>query len=95
MPRQSASPLPLHADGIPCPEGTQRLPRDGKLCCEAFRARTLACFFDVRYEWWPNHRGWFTLINPSAGGGGIAMNFCPHCGERLPGRLHQGRYLET
>jgi hypothetical protein len=43
----------------------------------------------------PCYRGWFTIISPAAGGGGIALNFCPHCGRRLPGRKPTGRFLET
>lgn len=85
----------LHADGSVCPEGTARRPRSYRPCCEEFDARTLACFFDIRYEWWPRYRGWFTIINPTAGGGGIAMNFCPHCGQRLPGRPRSGRFIEN
>lgn len=92
MPRR---PPTLHADGSVCPEGTARLPRPFKPCCETFAAHTRACFFDIRYEWWPKQRGWFTIIAPSAGGGGVAMNFCPHCGRRLAGRRHEGRYLEA
>lgn len=83
-----------HADGSICPEGTARLPKRGKLCCAAFAARTEACYFDIRYEWWPSYRGWFTIIQPDAGGGGVAMNFCPHCGARLAGAKRSGRYLE-
>lgn len=91
---RSKRPQTIHADGSVCPEGIQRIQRGKKLCCEEFEARTLACFFDIRYEWWPSYRGWFTIIQPSAGGGGVAMNFCPHCGKRLPGRKRSGRYLE-
>jgi hypothetical protein len=87
-------PATIHADGSICPEGTTRHPRPYRPCCEEFDHRTRACFFDIRYEWWPAYRGWFTLINPTAGGGGIAMNFCPHCGKRLPGRRRTGRFLE-
>jgi hypothetical protein len=77
-----------------CPEGTQRLPEDGATCCDDFRERTAACYFDIRYEYWPDHAGWFVIIQPDAGGGGVAMNFCPHCGIKLAGKLHSGRYLE-
>ena len=90
-----ANPFRVHADGSPCPEGTQRIPRGKKLCCEEFETRTQACYFDIRYEWWPRYQGWFTIIQPDAGGGGVAMNFCPHCGQRLPGRHRSGRFLES
>jgi hypothetical protein len=84
-----------HIDGTPCPEGTQRLPPgDAPLCCEAFRARTFACYFDIRYEYWPDNAGWFVIITPDAGGGGIAINFCPHCGAKLAGEGHAGRYFD-
>jgi len=95
MAKTRTAPRTVHADGSICPEGTARVPRGKKICCEDFRVRTLACFFDIRYEWWPEYKGWFTLVIPSAGGGGIAMNFCPHCGQRLPGRRRAGRFLET
>lgn len=94
MAKRSSLPPTVHADGSICPEGTARVPRGKKLCCEAFKDRTLACFFDIRYEWWPEYKGWFSIVIPSAGGGGIAMNFCPHCGKRLPGRKRSGRFME-
>ena len=73
----------MHADGSSCPEGTRRVPRPFKTCCEAFASRTLACYHDIRYEWWPNYKGWFIVIAPSAGGGGISISYCPHCGASL------------
>jgi hypothetical protein len=84
-----------HIDGSDCPEGTQRLPRRFTPCCEAFLHRTRACYFDIRYEWWPAQRGWFVGIDPSAGGGGIALSYCPHCGSRLGGIRRTGRQLEV
>ena len=86
--------VPTHADGSPCPEGTQRLPENGKLCCDAFEARTKACYFDIRYEYWPTLEGWFIVIQPDAGGGGVAINHCPHCGAKLQGQVLEGRYLD-
>jgi hypothetical protein len=83
-----------HADGSPCPEGTQRLAPDGKICCDVFGQRTLACYFDIRYEYWPSLEGWFVIISPGAGGGGIAMQFCPHCGSKLAGDVESGRWRE-
>jgi len=76
-------PAKPHADGSPCPEGTQRLPECGVVCCDDFRAHTLACYFDIRYEYWVGQRGWFVIIAPEAGGGGIAISYCPHCGTKL------------
>lgn len=73
----------VHYDGSACPEGTPAIPRAFKPCCPEFGSHTLACYHDVRYEWWPRRRGWFTVIAPSAGGGGVAISFCPHCGSRL------------
>jgi len=72
-----------HSDGTVCPEGTRRVPRGFKACCESFAGHTTACYFDVRYEWWPRRKGWFIAIAKAAGGGGIAISFCPHCGARL------------
>ncbi len=85
---------PTHIDGSDCPEGTQRLPPSGALCCETFRARTFACYFDIRYEWWPEPAGWYVIIAPDAGGGGVAINHCPHCGVRLDGEPREGRYFD-
>jgi hypothetical protein len=43
----------------------------------------LACYFDLRYEWWSKQKGWFIALAPNAGGGGIAISYCPHCGANL------------
>jgi hypothetical protein len=72
-----------HADGTRCLEGSQRIPRIFKPCCETFAAHTTTCAFDVRYEWWSKSRKWVTVISESAGGGGVRISFCPHCGRRL------------
>jgi hypothetical protein len=53
MPRKARR----HTDGTRCPEGTARLPRKFTPCCESFVARTAACYFDIRYEWWPKQKG--------------------------------------
>ncbi|MCE9603235.1 MAG: hypothetical protein K8S21_13610 [Gemmatimonadetes bacterium] len=84
-----------HLDGSICPEGTRSVPRGFRPCCDEFAARTLACFFDIRYEWWSGQRNWFVLITPEAGGGGIAMAHCPHCGAKLKGGAKRGRYLRV
>ena len=84
-----------HADGSRCPEGTQRVPRRFESCCAAFEARTRACTFDVRYEWWPEQRNWFVPIAESAGGGGIAIAHCPHCGAKLAGGKRSGRWMQV
>jgi hypothetical protein len=81
-----AAASPKHPDGSACPEGTQSVPRAFIACCPEFRAHTLSCYHDVRYEWWPKQRCWFTVIAPSAGGGGVEISFCPHCGSRLSKR---------
>jgi hypothetical protein len=85
----------LHADGTVCREGTRRVPRAFRACCSAFDHRTLACVFDVRYEWWPRQKSWFVPIHDTAGGGGIAIAFCPHCGAKLKGSSKEGRWLEV
>ena len=84
-----------HLDGSDCPEGTLLVPRGFAPCCAEFAERTLACFFDIRYEWWSGQQNWFVLITPDAGGGGIAMGYCPHCGARLAGGAKRGRYLRV
>ncbi len=86
--------MQTHTDGTACPEGTQRLPSRFRPCCPEFVARTSACYHDIRYEWWTRPRGWFIVIAGSAGGGGIAMNHCPHCGARLAGRARSGRWID-
>ncbi len=84
-----------HADGSLCPEGTQRLPIRFVPCCPEFTARTFACCYDIRYEWWSQHKGWFIVIAESAGSGGIAISFCPHCGSKLSGGKKSGRFIEV
>lgn len=73
-----------HADGTPCKEGTRSVPDGFRPCCESFDGHTTSCDFDVRYEWWPKSGHWVIAISESAGGGGILIEFCPHCGLRLP-----------
>jgi hypothetical protein len=72
-----------HDDGTVCAEGTRRVPRAFKACCAVFAARVTACHHDIRYEWWARRKGWFIAIAEAAGGGGIAISFCLHCGTRL------------
>lgn len=83
-----------HSDGTICPEGTQRLPARFSPCCNEFKSHTLACYFDIRYEWWPRKKSWFIVIAETAGGGGMAISYCPHCGSKLNGRTKSGRLME-
>lgn len=71
-----------HPDGSICKEGTKKVPRKWKPCCENFAHRTTSCDFDIRFEW---HKkiGWGITIHESAGGGMIVINYCPHCGVKL------------
>ena len=80
-----------HNDGAICPEGTIKVHPKYKMCCEEFGRRTLACYYDIRYEWWPKSKGWFIIISPQAGGGGIRINYCPHCSAKLNGKPSGGR----
>ncbi len=82
----TASALRRHDDGTVCREGTKRVPPRFRACCEVFQAHTATCELDVRYEWWPKARRWFIAISDAAGGGGIEIEFCPHCGSRLQQR---------
>jgi hypothetical protein len=84
-----------HLDGSLCPEGTRRIHARFSACCEEFTHRTRACYFDIRYEWWPKLKNWFVVISDEAGGGGIAINFCPHCGRKLKGQKRSGRWYEV
>lgn len=70
------------------------MPPRFKACCAAFNAHTTTCELDVRYEWWSKARRWFIAIAEVAGGGGIEMAFCPHCGSRLPPRGSSNHALE-
>lgn len=78
-----------HADGTLCPEGTALLPSRFRACCEFFEAHTKACYFDLRFEWWPNSRGWFVAVAPQAGGGGVAIHYCPNCGSALTAKARR------
>lgn len=80
---QIAPKLRKHEDGSICLEGTRKLPKNFKPCCEVFRSHTASCIFDVRYEWNENIKGWWIAIDSKAGGGGIEIKYCPHCGESL------------
>lgn len=75
-----------HVDGSVCLEGTRTLPRGFTACCKDFEARTSACVHDVRYEWNETNLSWQIAISPAAGGGGLGIKFCPHCGTSLTPR---------
>lgn len=72
-----------HSDGGICLEGSRKVPRGWRACCDAFDARTKSCTFDVRYEWLTKRKVWGIAIDGSAGGGFVTMAFCPHCGSRI------------
>lgn len=72
-----------HTDGTICLEGTKSVPRSFVPCCKAFSDHVTACAFDIRYEWWSRQKHWVIAISDSAGGGGIVINYCPHCGSKL------------
>ena len=75
-----------HADGSPCLEGTRRVPQDYVPCCKDFDYRTTRCAYDIRYEYSKEYDVWVILLVEAAGGGGIEISYCPHCGARLKGR---------
>lgn len=52
-------------------------------CCDTFVEHVAACAHDVRYEWWSRDGQWVIAIAESAGGGGVEISFCPHCGKKL------------
>lgn len=81
--------MKLHTDGTICQEGTRKVPRNYIPCCEEFNQRTMACVFDIRYEWWSSIKRWVICIDDSAGGGGITISHCPHCGVLLTKDLNQ------
>jgi hypothetical protein len=82
-----------HADGTRCKEGMRRVPRRYRPCCDIFGGHVATCEYDVRYEWWRKDRIWVIAISESAGGGGVVIHFCPHCGKALQpkGRPHGQR----
>lgn len=59
------------------------MPNDFSACCEAFEAQTNSCYYDIRYEWDSEGNEWCIAIPESAGGGGILISYCPHCGACL------------
>jgi hypothetical protein len=75
-----------HSDGTLCKEGTTSVPKGFAACCAAFSDHVATCDFDVRYEWRRQSRDWVIAIPESAGGGGVRISFCPHCGSRLGAR---------
>jgi len=48
-----------------------------------FAGHVDTCDYDVRYEWWKRQRFWVITIAESAGGGGVVIRYCPHCGAEL------------
>ena len=59
------------------------MPKPFKACCDVFESHTSACEFDIRYEWWTRSKHWYIIISDIAGGGGIEIEYCPHCGSSL------------
>lgn len=84
-----------HADGTLCPEGTALLPSRFRACCAFFEAHTRACYFDLRFEWWAKARGWFVTIAPQAGGGGVAIHYCPNCGSALTAKARRAAAVQV
>lgn len=72
-----------HPDGSECKEGIQKVPTKYVPCCSTFHEHTKCCEYDIRYEWWAKSKHWVIVISELAGGGGIEIDFCPHCGIRL------------
>jgi hypothetical protein len=73
----------FHADGVPCLAGTRRTPEDFAPCCSDFAGHVDLCVSDVRYEWYAKQQLWAIAIGAEAGGGGVEIAFCPHCGTKL------------
>lgn len=72
--------LKKHLDGSPCVEGTRRLPKDYKACCDIFDGHTATCTHDLRYEYIENFKSWWIALQD---GSGITIKYCPHCGSSL------------
>jgi hypothetical protein len=73
-----------HPDGSRCRKGKQVVPSIFTPCCPEFQDHTMCCEYDIRYEWWRKSNRWVIVISDYAGGGGIEIHFCPHCGTPLP-----------
>lgn len=71
-----------HSDGSPCLDGVVAVPPGYTPCCPVFEQHTRLCVYDVRYQWSAS-TGWVIAIAESAGGGGVQIAFCPHCGTEL------------
>jgi hypothetical protein len=74
-----------HSAGDLCLEGARRVPANFSPCCDAFEGHLETCAFDLRYEWWERSRQWVVRVADEAGGGGITIGYCPHCGHKLSG----------
>ncbi len=72
-----------HEDGTTCLEGTSSVPAGYSPCCATFGGHVETCVYDLRYEWWPRQRCWVIAVAENAGGGGIMIRYCPHCGHDL------------
>ena len=72
-----------HIDGTLCKEGTRSVPPRFRTCCAVFAGHLETCDYDVRYEWWKRQRFWVISIADAAGGGGVVIRYCPHCGAEL------------
>lgn len=79
----TTKPQARHPNGTFCLEGTTSLPLDFQPCCTVFAGHTSTCVHDLRYEWWPKSRQWVIAVAEAAGGGGVVINYCPHCGAPL------------
>ncbi len=77
-------PRSRHVDGTACKEGMASLPKGFTACCVPFAGHTRTCEHDVRYEWWQASSRWVVAISASGGGGGVTIDYCPHCGRKLP-----------
>jgi hypothetical protein len=73
----------LHADGTPCLAGTQQVPENFVSCCADFAGHVALCVSDVRYEWYAKQKIWVIAVGAEAGGGGVEMSYCPHCGAKV------------
>jgi hypothetical protein len=73
----------LHPDDTECREGTRSVPDGWLPCCEVFAGHVETCAYDLRYEFRTQANHWFVAIPESAGGGGVEIGWCPHCGSFL------------
>jgi hypothetical protein len=83
MAKKKKEPLVHYLTQDVCLDGTKKVPRGFKACCDSFKYRTTSCLYDVRFEWFGKLKKWGIPLADMVGGGFIEIKYCPHCGKKL------------